>query len=304
MTSLIVISGWDPPIIAKEALAERHEITSALALMDVPIKSAAVAQAAADIIAQARRFESDIEERSQEVRKPYFDHAKAIKACSDEFQRLVMTSRMKVERQLANWEAEQIRIKQNLERQAREEAERKRREEIEAQRREQQKRDEEAAREQERLRQIRIAAEAAQNANEQRRLQQEAEIERQRIVEATKLRQQQEEQERQRLAAIAPAPVTWEAPKAEGISAGVEVEYDITDDRAFAEWCWRTGREDWVREISFERRSIKSMCDKIPETGPLPEVPGLSLKRVAAVRVAKAKKAQRALNAVTTMVEM
>jgi glucosamine 6-phosphate synthetase-like amidotransferase/phosphosugar isomerase protein len=192
-------------------------------------------------------------------------------------------------------------VKQQLERQAAAEAERQRREEQEKIRLAEVKRQQKEREERERLAEIHRQQLEATNAKakaECDRIMRE-ERERQAQAQAERLRQQEEEQAR--LAAIAPAPVTWEAPKTEGVSAGTELEFEVVNEREFAEWCWANGRSHWVRKIEFEKRPITEELAKVPDTSPVPQVPGLTIRRVAAVRVKKAK-AQRTLNVSTTMV--
>lgn len=90
-------------------------------------------------------------------------------------------------------------------------------------------------------------------------------------------------------------PVTWEPPKTEGVNVSTELEYEVVDERAFAEWCWANGRSHWVRRIEFAKAPITEELAKVPDTAPVPTVPGLTIRRVASVRVKKAKQ-QRPVN--------
>jgi hypothetical protein len=335
--SLILLSGWDPPVVAQFALERQAELRAALRLYNKPVESQEQADEVAALIGECERWESDIEAASEETRNPYFKHAKLIKATTDACQRVIIDARRPIQNHLANFEAEKLRVKQQLERQAAAEAERQRREEeekirqaeLERQRQEREERErladiererlrvaaEERAKIEEKERQARdLASKSARAAAEKEaarmreleaiRQREEvervkAERERQATAQAERLRQQEEEQAR--LAAIAPAPVTWEAPKTEGVSAGTELEFEVVNEREFAEWCWANGRSHWVRKIEFEKRPITEELAKVPDTSPVPQVPGLAVRRVAAVRVKKAK-AQRTLNVATTRV--
>jgi hypothetical protein len=289
-TSLILLSGWDPPVVAQFALERQAELKAALALYNHPVESQEQADEVAALIGECERWETDIEDASVATRKPYFDHAKKIKAVTDECQRVIIDARRPVQNHLANFEAEKLRVKQQLEIQAQQEAERKRREEEERIRLAEQERQRKEREEWERIRKTQDEARAARD--DARRAALEAQLaeerERQALAAAERLRQQEEEQAR--LAAIAPKPVTWEAPKTEGVSAGTELEYEVVNEREFAEWCWANGRSHWVRKIEFEKRPITEELAKVPDTAPVPVVPGLAIRRVAAVRVKKAKR--------------
>jgi hypothetical protein len=302
-TSLILLSGWDPPVVAQFALQRRAELKAALSLYNKPIDTQEQADEVAALIGECERWETDIEDASVATRKPYFDHAKKIKAVTDECQRVIIDARRPVQNHLANFEAEKLRVKQQLERQAQQEAERKRREEEEKIRlaeQERQRKEREEWEQAEAMRK-RIQAEADSKRRAELEAQAAAERERQALAAAERLRQQEEEQAR--LAAIAPKPVTWEAPKTEGVSAGTELEFEVVNEREFAEWCWANGRSSWVRRIEFEKRPITEELAKVPDTAPVPVVPGLAIRRVAAVRVKKAKR-QAVHDVATTRVEM
>ncbi len=302
--ALIVLDGWKPPRMAEAAIEERSELLAALNMLaKVEIKTPQAAANAAEVIGQARRWETDIEEHSKSMRDPFFQHSKKIKACSDEFMLPVLQDRMKVERQLAEWEAEQIRIKQNLERQAKAEADRKRREEEQLIREAEAKRQAEERAEAARLEAIEADKRAAKNAAEKERLARLAEEERQRQIEAQAKRDAEYQSEQRRLVAITPAPVAFEPAKTEGVNSAVAIEFDVTDQQQFAEWCWNTGHADWVREIAFEKRLVKTFLDKLPADKPLPQIPGLDLRRVVAVNVKKATK-QRIRDVATTRVAL
>jgi hypothetical protein len=98
-------------------------------------------------------------------------------------------------------------------------------------------------------------------------------------------------------------PITWEAPKTEGVKSIVVLEYEFIDERAFAEWCWANGRSHWVRRIEFEKRPITEELGKVPDTAPVPQIPGLAIRRVASVRVAKAKR-EKVVSVTSTRVEL
>jgi hypothetical protein len=252
-TALILLSGWDPPVVAQFALERQAELKAALSLYNKPIDTQEQADEVAALIGECERWESDIEDASVATRKPYFDHAKKIKAVTDECQRVIIDARRPVQNHLANFEAEKLRVKQQLERQAQQEAERKRQE---------------------------LEAKAQ-------------------IAQTPEMREKFEAQ----AAAVVAKPVTWEAPKTEGVSAGTELEFEVVNEREFAEWCWANGRSSWVRRIEFEKRPITEELAKVPDTAPVPVVPGLAIRRVAAVRVKKAKR-QAVHDVATTRIEM
>lgn len=283
--SLIVLDGWKAPTIAGEAVQARAELIANLELLDAPIKSQVAAEAAAEAIAEAKRWENDLEAASKACREPFFNHAKKIKATTDEFQLPEITAQKRVQNRLAEWEAEKLQAQRNLERQAREEAERLRRQEEERQRQARMERERQEAEARRRQEEIEAQQRAAASKAEQERLaRQAAELKRQ-AEEAAAKRAQEEAAERARLAAIAPTPVAWEPPKTEGVNAGVVVEFDVTDQRRFAEWCWEHHRDEWIRDIAFDKRAIMAWASKLPDDAPLPRVPGLDLRRVASVAV-------------------
>lgn len=250
-TALILLDGWQPPVVAQFALERQAELKAALALYNKPVETQEQADEVAALIGECERWESDIEAASEATRKPYFNHAKLIKSTTDACQRVIIDARRPIQNHLANFEAEKLRVKQQLERQAQQEAERQRQE---------------------------LEAKAQ-------------------IAQTPEMREKFEAQ----AAAVVAKPVTWEAPKTEGVSAGTELEFDVADERAFAEWCWANGKSHWVRRIEFEKRPIAEELAKVPDTAPVPQVPGLVVRRVAAVRVKKAK-AQKTLNVATVRV--
>jgi hypothetical protein len=301
--SIILLSGWDPPVVAQFALERQAELKAALALYNHPVESQEQADEVAALIGECERWESDIEAASFATRNPYRKHADLIKATTDRAQEVIIRARKPVQNHLAEWEAEKLRVKQQLEIQAQQEAERKRREEEERIRlaeQERQRKEREEWEQAEAMRK-RIQAEADSKRRAELEAQAAAERERQALAAAERLRQQEEEQTR--LAAIAPKPVTWEAHKTEGVSAGTELEFEVVNEREFAEWCWANGRSSWVRRIEFEKRPITEELAKVPDTAPVPVVPGLAIRRVAAVRVKKAKR-QAVHDVATTRIEM
>jgi hypothetical protein len=227
-TSLILLSGWDPPVVAQFALERQAELKAALSLYTQPIETQEQADEVAALIGECERWESDIESASAEVRKAYFDHGKLIKATTDACQRVIIDARRPVQQNLANFEAEKLRVKQHL------------------------------------------AIQAAKEA------------------EAT---------------GQPVKPVTWEAPKTEGVTAGTELEWEVADERTFAEWCWANGLRYWVRRIEFDKRLVNDELAKVPDTAPVPQIPGLTIRRVASVRVRKAKKPS-VINVASTRVEL
>jgi hypothetical protein len=253
MTSLILLDGWQPPVVAQFALERQAELKAALSLYAQPIETQEQADEVAALIGECERWESDIEAASAEVRKAYFDHGKLIKSTTDACQRVIIDARRPVQQHLADFEAEKLRVKQHLEIQAQKEAEQQRRE---------------------------LAAKAQ-------------------IAQTPEMRERFEVQ----AAAVIAKPVTWEAPKTEGVSAGTELEFEVVDERTFAEWCWANGHTHWVRRIEFEKRPITEELAKVPDTAPVPQVPGLTIRRVAAVRVRKAKKPS-VINVAATRVEL
>jgi hypothetical protein len=269
-TSLILLNGWQPPVVAQFALERQAELKAALALYNKPVESQEQADEVAALIGECERWESDIEAASEETRAPYFQHAKRIKATTDACQRVIIDARRPIQNHLANFEAEKLRVKQQLERQAAAEAERQRREEQEKIRLAEAERQQKEREERERLAEIErrkqeVEREAAMVAEQlkqqaaaalsdpaktdllkqqmyleeerrqaQAQLEAEEKAERERQVFAASERIRQHDAEQARLAAIAPAPVTWEAAKTEGVSAGTELEFEVVNEREFA----------------------------------------------------------------------
>lgn len=302
--ALIVLNGWDAPVPSPTAHQSRDALLGILELANLAAKigNQAAADNAKEAIAQAKLWMDELEKVSKALREPYFNHAKAIKRTSDEFMAQVAMATTELTDKLGEFEKEKIRVREALERQAAEEAERLRKEEEERQRKAEQERQKAEQEEIDRLAKLQADAEAARGKKAKQEAESRLAEEQRKQEEAAAERQQQQEEEAARLAAIAPAPVAYQPERTEGTNVSVQLEYDIVNPRAFAQWCWATGKDEWVREIAFERRSVMGWLNVQPKDG-VPIVPGLAIRRVVGVAVQKAKK-PKIINVAATKVAL
>lgn len=324
---LIVLTAWDV-ITTPVAEVERQSLLDKLdaADFDGELPANSLGQSIADQMAQALSVVTGwmgaLENLSKTLRQPYFEHAKRIKATSDEFMFPLAQRVADLQAKLAEFEAEKKRVEIALERQRQAEAaearrkeeeiqrqaeaERRRQEQVERERldaieREQRRIETERQREiQEAARQARMIENAQARADAQAKANQLAaeEAERKRLAEiarkqesdrqaaADMQRDQQRQAEQERLVAIDQGGLRYDAPKTEGVRVNVGWEFDITNQRHFAEWCWKTGKT-FVREVVFDKRAMTQWIND--PTTDRANLPGLAVRQVIGATVRKAK---------------
>jgi hypothetical protein len=214
--ALITLNGWfiDVTSRAEQARADMlAELEAADYDGELP-QGAVGQQIASDMvlaIGRSKAFRAEVERVSKELREPYFNHAKKIKATSDLFVAPVAEVEARISQRLAEFEAAKRRI--------------------------------------------------------------EIELERRRQEEAAK-------------AGVPVESIThYEAPKTEGVQVKVAYEYEVTDRRAFVEWCWRTGKA-FINDITFFKRDVMEYINSQDVDR---NIPGLRVYQAVGTTVKRAK---------------
>ena len=306
--SLILIDGWDVTIPAA-AEQSRQSMLSLLESVDVEgqLPANGTGQCLADEIAaamsQAKAWMAEVERVSKELREPYFQQSKKIKAASDTFVMPLAEVLARLGRKLAEYEAEKKRIEANLERQRQEEAARLRRGEEARQRAAEDERRRQEQAERERLAEIERATLAESNAKRRAELEAEAERERQRQATSDAEREKARLAEQEKLATIDNGGLRYEAPKTEGVSVKVSFEFEITDPLALANFAKQNGR-GWINQERFCEAFFKrDITEYINCPGVDLDIPGLAIRRAVATTVKRAK-GPRTLNVASTSVSL
>lgn len=260
--ALITTSGWDVTI-PSEAEQSRQAVLDVLdaADFDGSIPATELGQSIANEISaalgQCDAFMADVERMSKDLRQPYFEMSKAIKAKGDEFNMPLAVKRRELHNKLAEFEAAKVRAEQHQRELKEREAAQLRREEEARQRAAEEQRQADEKAERDRLAAIQRAALDAQNAKARAECEAAWKAEQARQAQAEADRNAQRDADQQKLAVIERSKeLCFEAPKTAGVAVKVAFDFEVENKEQFAKWCWSSGRGHWIRALEFAKRDV------------------------------------------------
>ena len=304
----MIIDGWQV-FIPAAAEQQRQAVLDKLDQVDIDEIPAnalgqSIAQEIVEALSEVKRWMAEVETVSKELRTPYFEQAKKIKATSDTFLLPVAQRFAQVDRKLAEYEAEKKRIEIQLERQRQAEADRLRREEEAKQRAAEEERRRQEQAERDRLAEIQRKALEATNAKLKAEAEEIMRAERERQAAAEAQREAERQAERDRLTTVDSQLVKYDAPKTDGVSVKVAYEFDITDPLALLVWCKANGRGWYNPERLADCFFKRDVMEAINSPGfDYASVPGLTVRKVVSSTVRKAK-GPKVVNVSATRVEL
>jgi hypothetical protein len=305
---LIVLNGWEPPKVGPVLDQMKLEVIALLEVagMSSEIESQPHADELAKTIGLARRFIDDVEALSKALRSPYRMQADLIKKVTDGINGEVLLKMGPADNLLAEFETRKQLTKQHLDRQAEQSAAVQREEAASIVAQNEQLRQAEEVAEAEEIEDLKrkVASAKGKEAREEAT---------QRLADAigkaaanAAQRKAQHEAEQGQLSTIAPAPISYQPEKTEGVNSKTALTWDVIDPKAFARWIWENNRDEWIREVQFNKRSITEWIEaqKLPKPTDVPIIPGVKVTRVLAINVAKAPRAKKAIDVATKHVPL
>ena len=307
---LLVIGDWSTPAAVGEPIklaAEELKGLLEIALLSQSITEQEAADELTKTLSEIGRWTQDLADLGEAFRRPYLEKHRQIKAAVDAVLTPLMILSRKAGELIGNFEAEKIRTKEALEEQARKEAAKRTKEESERNAKAELDRQAAEKAEAKRIEELEKQAATAKSKKKREELEQQIETEKAKASENAEQRLTEQQQEQERLRQVStPDPVHYNPARTAGTNVAVGFEFDVIDEKAFAQWIWQTGKDEWIREIAFDKRSVMAWINaqKPPTPTAIPTVPGLNIRRCVGVAVKKASKAKAALTAATQKVDL